>query len=200
MDNRAQKVLELAARSGLLRPRDLNEYGIARTTLSRLVAQGRLERIDRGLYALPERDYSAHVTLAEVTRRCPKGIVCLLSALTVHELTTQLPFQVWLAIPHHGHAPRLDYPSLRIIRFTGAALYAGVETHLIDSVEVRVTGVERTVVDCFRFRNKIGLDVALEALHESYSARAISMDVLCKLATELRIYNVMRPYLESVCR
>jgi len=154
--------------------------------------------VGRGLYALPDRSVSEHNTLAEVARKHPHAIVCLLSALRFHDLTTQSPFEVWLAIPNKARAPKMDYPPLRIVRFSGEALNVGVEDHVIDGVPVRVTSVARTVADCFKFRNKIGLDVALEALQEAWRAKRVSMNELWRYATLCRVTNVMRPYMESL--
>jgi len=193
-----QNILDLAAERSLIRPRDLTERGLSTVALTRLVRQGRLQRVGRGLYALPDRPVSEHNALAEVARKHPQAIVCLLSALRFHDLTTQSPFEVWLAIPNKARAPKMDYPPLRIMRFSGAALTRGVEDHVIDGVPVRVTGVARTVADCFKFRNKIGLDVALEALQEAWRAKRASMDELWRYATLCRVANVMRPYLESL--
>jgi predicted transcriptional regulator of viral defense system len=193
-----QNILDLAAERGLIRPRDLTERGLPTVALTRLVRQGRLQRVGRGLYALPDRPVSEHNALAEVARKHPQAIVCLLSALRFHDLTTQSPFEVWLAIPNKARAPKMDYPPLRIVRFSGAALTRGVEDHVIDGVPVRVTSVARTVADCFKFRNKIGLDVALEALQEAWRAKRASMDELWRYATLCRVANVMRPYMESL--
>lgn len=193
-----QKVLDLAAERGLIRPRDLTERGLPTVALTRLVRHGRLQRVGRGLYSLPDRPVSEHNALAEVARKHPQAIVCLLSALRFHDLTTQSPFEVWLAIPNKARAPKMDYPPLRIVRFSGAALTRGVEDHVIDGVPVRVTSVARTVADCFKFRNKIGLDVALESLQEAWRAKRASMDELWRYATLCRVANVMRPYMESL--
>jgi predicted transcriptional regulator of viral defense system len=198
MDSSHQSILDLAAQRGLIRPRDLNDLGLPTVALTRMVRQGLLQRVGRGLYAIPDRAVSEHGALAEVARKHPQAIVCLLSALRLHELTTQSPFEVWLAIPNKARAPRMGYPPLRIVRFSGAALTEGVEEHLIDGVPVRVTNVARTVADCFKFRNKIGVDVALEALQESWRAKRVSMDELWRFAVLCRVANVMRPYMESL--
>jgi predicted transcriptional regulator of viral defense system len=198
MESSNQAVLSLADQHGLLRSRDLAELGLPTVALTRLVRLGLLVRVARGLYALPHRHVSEHGSLAEVARKHPQSIVCLLSALRVHNLTTQAPFQVWLAIPNKARAPKLDYPPLRIVRLSGAALIEGVEGRRIDGVNVRVTNVPRTVVDCFKFRNKIGLDVALEALRESVRFKHVSMDELWRYAVLFRVANVMRPYMESL--
>ncbi len=198
MESNYQQILTLASAQGLIRPRDLIAQGLPRVALTRLVRQGLLTRVARGLYARPDRTVSEHGTLAEVARKHPQAIVCLLSALRVHDLTAQSPFEVWLAIPNKARAPKLEYPPLRIMRFSGAALTEGIEDHQVDGVTVRVTNVARTVADCFKFRNKIGLDVALEALQEAWANKRISMDELWRYATLCRVANVMRPYMESL--
>jgi len=198
MESSHQTILDLAAHRGLIRPRDLKEFGLPSVALTRLVQQGLLIRVGRGLYATPGRFVSEHGPLAEIARKHPQAIVCLLTALRVHDLTTQSPFEVWLAIPNKARAPSMDFPPLRIVRFSGAALTDGIEDHSIDGVSVRVTNVARTVADCFKFRNKIGLDVALEALQEAWRAKRVSMDELWRYATLCRVANVMRPYMESL--
>ena len=198
MDTAANKLIDLVRNQGLIRPRDLAPLGIPRVSLTRAVRRGELERIGRGLYGLPGRPVSAHGSLAEVARRVPKGVVCLLSALRFHGLTTQAPFEVWLAIDNKAIAPKLDYPPLRIVRFSGAALTEGVEAHVVDGVTVRVTGVAKTIADCFKYRNKIGLDVALEALREAWREKRMTSDDLWRYAKVCRVANVMRPYMESL--
>lgn len=198
METSHQTILALAAQLGLIRPRDLAALGVPSVAMTRLVRQGLLTRVGRGLYARPERKVSEHGTLAEVAIKHPQTIVCLLSALRVHDLTTQSPFEVWIAIHNKARAPKMDYPPLRIVRFSGSALTDGVEERQIDGVTVRVTNVARTVADCFKFRNKIGIDVALEALQEAWRARRVSMDELWRYAALCRVANVMRPYMESL--
>ncbi|QIB67702.1 transcriptional regulator [Kineobactrum salinum] len=193
-----QAILDLASQHGLIRPRDLNERGLPTVALTRLVRQGRLQRVGRGLYAIPNRLVSENSALAEVARKHPQAIICLLSALRLRELTTQSPFEVWVAIPNKARAPKMDYPPLRVVRFSGAALTEGIEEDIIDGVPVRVTNVARTVADCFKFRNKIGLDVALEALQDAWRAKRVGMDELWRYATICRVANVMRPYMESL--
>jgi predicted transcriptional regulator of viral defense system len=198
MDTAAERLIDLVRSRGLIRPRDLAPQGIPRVSLTRAVRRGQLERVGRGLYGLPGRQVSAHGSLAEVARKVPKGVVCLLSALRFHGLTTQAPFEVWLAIENKAIAPKLDYPPLRIVRFSGAALTEGVEDHLVDDVTVRVTGVAKTVADCFKYRNKIGLDVALEALRDAWREKRMTSDDLWRYAKVCRVANVMRPYLDSL--
>jgi predicted transcriptional regulator of viral defense system len=191
-------VLSLARARGLLRPRDLAHDRIPRAVLTRLVDAGQLVRVGRGLYALPDRKVSEHAALAEVASKRPEAVICLLTALRFHNLTTQAPFEVWLGIDNKARVPRLDYPPLRIVRFAPAFLSEGVEQHTVDGVQVRITSVARTVADCFKYRNKIGLDVALEALRESWGERKLQMDELWRYATLCRVANVMRPYLEAL--
>ena len=198
MGSSHQRILRLAAKRGLIRPRDLAEHGLPSVALTRLVRQGLLTRVGRGLYAIPGRSETEHSSLAEVAHTHPQAIVCLLSALRLHDLTTQSPFEVWLAIPNKARAPKIDYPPLRIVRFSGIALTEGIEEHQIDGVTVRVTNMARTVADCFKFRNKIGLDVAMEALQEAWREKRVSMDELWHYAAICRVTNVMRPYMESL--
>ena len=192
------KLLELVKTLGLVRSSDLAHYGISRISLTRAVRKGSLERVSRGLYGLPSRHVSAHGTLAEVALRVPKGVVCLLSALRFHGLTTQAPFEVWLAIDNKAAVPNIVYPPLRVLRFTGQALTEGVEDQLIDGITVRITSVAKTVADCFKFRNKIGLDVAIEALREARASHKMTSDQLWHFAKIDRVANVMRPYMDSL--
>jgi predicted transcriptional regulator of viral defense system len=198
MSKLSQNLLELARTQGLIRPCDLAPLGISRVSLTRAVRSGQLERVGRGLYGLPGRKISALGSLAEVARKVPKGVVCLLSALRFYNLTSQAPFEIWLAIENKAVKPKLDYPPLRIVRFSGAALTEGVEEHIVDGVTVRVTSVPKTVADCFKFRNKIGLDVALEALREAWKEKRMTSDEIWYYAKICRVANVMRPYLESL--
>ena len=198
LDNVSDTLIDLVPSRCLTRPRDLTLLGLPRVSLTRAVRRGHLERVGRGLYGLPGREVSAQGSLAEVALRVPKGVVCLLSALRFHELTTQAPFEVWLAIENKAIAPKLDYPPLRIVRFSGAALTEGVEEHCVDGVTVRITGVAKTVADCFKYRNKIGLDVALEALRDAWHGKRMTSDEIWRYAKVCRVANVMRPYLERL--
>lgn len=193
-----ETVLKLARSRPLLRARDLKAQGIPTIALTRLVAAGKIERVARGLYSRPNRSISAHRSLAEASLRVPRGVVCLPSALRVHEIGTQAPFEVWMAIPQRMVAPRLDQPTLRVVRMSGPALAAGIQTVIVDGVRVPVFNPAKTVADCFKYRNKIGLDVALEALREGWRRKRFTMDELSRYATINRVANVMRPYLESL--
>jgi len=195
--SQAERAQALLAEHGMLRLRELTEAGIGEETLARLVRQGRVIRSSRGLYQLSDTEIDAAHSLAEVAKLVPKGVICLISALQYHGLTTQLPSQVWIAIDRTAWKPAVSYPPIRIVRFGDRSMNTGVETHTIDGVPVRITSVAKTVVDCFRYRNKIGTDVAIEALRESLQKRRCSASELWKLARDLRILSVMRPYLES---
>ncbi len=192
------QLLDLARKAGVLRPKDLDAVGIPREYLGRLLAKGLLERPGRGIYVAAGLKPTPHHTLAEAAKRVPHGAVCLLSALQFHELTTQTPFEVWLAIDEKARLPKVDYPPLRIVRFSGAALGEGIEEHCIEGVTVKVYAPAKTVADCFKYRNKIGLDVALEALRDCWRKRRATMDELWQAAQTCRVANVMRPYLESL--
>jgi len=193
-----QQLLDLAHKVGILHARDLKPLGIHQEFLGRFCTRGLLERVGRGLYRLPGAEVTAHHTLAEAAKAVPKGIVCLVSALNFHEIGTQIPREVWLAIDHRAARPRADYPPLRIVRFSGKSLTAGIEVHEVDGVPVRVYSPAKTVVDCFRYRNKIGLDVALEALREARRGRKCTIDDLWRYAEAGRVASVIRSYLEAM--
>lgn len=194
----ADRVLQLVREAGVLRSRDLARHGIAREYLTRLTHAGMLERAGRGLYVLANAELTEHHSLAEAAKRMPSGIICLLSALRFHDLTTQAPFEIWMALDPATRRPRPSSPPLRIVRFSGRALTEGIEEHTIEDVHVRVFNPAKTVADCFKYRNKIGLDVALEALRETWRAHRATMDALWHYAEVCRVATVMRPYLESL--
>lgn len=192
------RTLKLARRRQGVTARELAAAGIHRQVLSRLVESGELERVVRGVYRLPEQPLTEHHGLAMVGAVVPHGVVCLLSALQFHGIGTQLPSEVWIAIDRRARRPALKYPPLRIVRYSGAALTEGVEPHRLEGQTVRIYNVAKTVADCFKYRNKIGLDVALEALREARRAKKASADALWRYAKINRVANVMRPYLEAV--
>lgn len=191
-------IREAFKNASVLRSRDLESLGIWRATLGKLVESGVIGRIGRGLYALPDGEIGEHHTLAEVGKRVPKGIVCLISALRFHGLTTQQSPDVWLAIDGKAREPKLGSVSIRVVRSSGEVLQAGREEHTIEGVKVNIYCPAKTVADCFKFRNKIGLDVALEALREAWREKRCMMDELLRYARICRVENVMRPYLESL--
>ena len=194
--NNNKDIHSLFRKSHILRSKDLEKHGISRQALHRLVEKNAVERVGRGLYRIFGAPSDEKATLAEVCLAVPKGIICLLSALRFHGLTTQSPAAVWMAIPVKSHLPRLDMP-VRFVRFSGAAFLSGVESHMIEGVKVRAYCAAKTVADCFKYRNKIGLDVAQEALRDYLRQKNASLDDLWHYAKICRVANVMRPYLEA---
>ena len=182
----------------MVRARDLTARGISPTHLQRLYEQGLLQRSGRGVYLPADANLDENASLAEVALRVPNGVICLLSALQFHGLTTQAPHQIWIALPLRANTPRLDYPPLRVVHLSGAALTEGIERRSIGAVCVPIYNPAKTVADCFKFRNKIGLDVALEALHDAWRKRRVTMDDLWRYAKICRVAPVMRPYLEGI--
>lgn len=191
-------ILDLVKEGQILRPRDLKSKGIPRSYLSRLVAEGLLHRSGRGIYVSTEADITEFQSLAEVARRIPHGVICLLSALQVHELTTEFAHEVWIAINRTARIPKVDYPTIRTVRFSDAAFGYGIETRSVGKTEVRVYSAAKTVADCFKYRNKLGIDVATQALRDCWRLRKATMDQLWDAAKVCRMSNVMRPYLESL--
>jgi len=192
------RLVALGAARGSLTAQEVARAGIHSQELTRLVADGTLERIARGHYRLAGRPITEHHGLALVAAAAPRGVVSLLSALSFHEIGTQLPAEVWLAIRRGSRAPALAYPRLRVVRFSGAAFTEGVESHRIEGQVVRVYGVAKTLADLFKYRNRIGLDVALEALREAWRARRFTIDALDRAARVCRVERVMRPYVEGI--
>lgn len=183
---------------GIARARDFSAAGIPRTYLRRMLDDGTLVQRGRGLYQLSDAEFSAAHSLAEAARAVPHGVIGLLSALQFHELTTQTPHEVWMLIGWKKWAPKNPPVALRLVRATGDALTAGVKIHKIEKVPVPVTNPAKTVTDCFKHRNKIGLDVALEALRDCIRKRKAAMDEIWRYAEIDRVQNVMRPYLEAL--
>jgi len=190
--------VSLLERHGILRLSELKAYGIHPPTLSRLVEEGVLYRPSRGLYERADADVDIAHSLAEVAKRVPKAVICLISALQFHEITLQLPRSVWIAIGSKDRKPAVDHPSIRVARFGAKALTLGIETHTIDAVPVRIFDPAKSIVDCFRFRSRVGLDVALEALRMGWRSGKAKPDDIAKYAQALRIGSVVQPYLESV--
>ena len=182
------------------RARDAAELGVDSRALRRLVDEGAVERLGRGLYRLAEAEPTEHYTLAAVCARVPGAIVCLLSALSVHELGTQLPWQEWIAIPHKARTPRLPGLPVRVVRFSGAALRYGIEDTAFEGVPARITSPARTVVDCFRFRRLVGKDVALEALRDALRERRASADEIWRAAEVCHARSLVGPVLETLSK
>ena len=183
---------------GLLRMSDAVRAGVHRDTLRAMVERGDLEKLSRGLYRLIDSPAPTHPDLAAVAVKVPQGVICLISALAYHELTTQIPHEVYLAIDRNSEPPRIDFPPVRTFRFSGSAFTEGVERHKVDSVTLRVYSREKTIADCFKFRNKIGLDTCVEALRRYRESRGFNPDALLSFAAICRVKQVMRPYIEAM--
>jgi predicted transcriptional regulator of viral defense system len=194
-------VIAYARTHGVFRPRDVAAFGVHPEDIRRLHRKGLLRRLGRGLYELGDSEPDPNQSLIEICTLAPQGVVCLLSALRVHEIGTQLPHKLWLAIPGKANRPRIDFQAIEIIRLTGRMYHLGIEERTMPSGSFRVYGIAKTVVDCFRFRNKIGLDVAVEALREVMFHRRrykVTVSDLYELARECRIASVMIPYMEAL--
>lgn len=194
MDRRLKK---LVRQGRLFRLTEATKAGVHPEVVRRLTRTGQILRLGRGLYAAASLEPTEHHTLAEVAKRVPNGIVCLLTALRFHGLGTQNPREVWLAVDRRAGIPRIDFVPVRVVRISGAALSAGIEERDIEGVPVRITSPARTVVDCFKFRNRIGIDVAIEALRD-YRRRKGTVDELWRQADELRMTRVIRPYWDAM--
>ena len=190
--------IEMIRRMGIIRPSDLETCGIPRARLYSLVQEGLVERRGRGIYVARDHALTADHALAQTAKRVPNGVLCLLTALRFHGLTTQSPAEVWIALPEKARKPRLDYPRLRIVRFSGKALTEGVETHPVEGVDVRFYSAAKTVADCFKFRNKIGIDVAVEALKDFSRTHRGGANELARFARICRITRVIQPYLDAI--
>lgn len=194
---KVKDLLSLAAK-GPVRAADLDAADIPRVYLKRLCDQGLLEQVDRGLYRLADAPVTELSSVAEVAKRVPHGIICLLSALQIHELTTESPHAVWLLIDRHRRSPGFSYPQIEVVRASGNALDLGVEKRIIEGVKTRITTPAKTVADCFRFRKHVGLEVAMEALKDYLDKRPQTIDALVDAAKADRVYTFMRPYLEAL--
>ena len=193
-----QKIMHYVGQHGIVRPRDIEAIGLPREYLLRLHRQGKIVRSGRGLYSLPDATITERHSYAEAARRVPGSIFCLLSALAFHEITTQSPASVWIALPQGTRRPTISSLSLRVVRLSGASLTEGVENHKVEGVPIRVYSVAKTVADCFKFRNKIGLDVAIEALKDSLGQKKATINEIYRYARICRVSKVIRPYMEAL--
>lgn len=195
--NTTQQILDIAKQKGILRASDITEAGLSRNHLYRLCRDGLLKKTARGLYVLPDAEASEHIALAELAKRTPRAVVCLVSALNFHGITTQLPHEIWIALPRGSWHPRMDYPPINLTYMSADAFSFGIQEHNLNGVFVKVYSPAKTVADCFKFRNKIGLDVAIEALRETWHSRKATMDELMEAAKICKVSMVMRPYIEA---
>ncbi|MFO8949804.1 AbiEi antitoxin N-terminal domain-containing protein [Legionella pneumophila serogroup 1] len=194
----SQKALNLAKEKGIVCSSEFVEEGIPRIVISRLVANQQLQQIERGLYCLPEKEFSEKESLLVIATRVPQAIFCLFTALQVHGLTTQLPRKIWIAMPIDSRVPKIDYPPIKMVKYSGEAYSQGIETQEADGVSFRVYNVAKTIADCFKHRNKIGIDVAIEALKDAYAQNKVTADELWHYAKICRVAKVMRSYLEAI--
>jgi predicted transcriptional regulator of viral defense system len=195
----ASRVLRLARAQSVLRARDVATQGVHTSTLTRMTRSGALEKVGPGRYRLAkEQPRTEHHDLVVAASAVPRSVVCLLSALRFHDVGTQLPHEVWIAVPRGARVPRLTAPPLHVVNLSPAVFDLGIEKHRIERQVVRVYSLARTVADCFRFRNQIGLDVALEALTDAWRSKRLNVDELNSIAKKLRVHRVMQPYLEAV--
>lgn len=192
------QALRILKKARLVRPLEFEAQGVPRAQLYQLVREGLAERTARGVYVAAGYSPTAEHTLAQVAKRVPAGVFCLLTALRFHGLTTQSPAEIWITLPEKARKPQLDYPRLRVARFSGAALTEGVETHRVDGVPIRVYSAAKTVADCFKYRNKIGIDVAVEALRDFSRLHRGGATELARFARICRVTRVMQPYLDSI--
>ena len=192
------RLLRLAKKQPVLRARDVARQGIHTSTLTRMTRSGALEKVGPGRYRLPTGATTEHHDLAVATAAVPRSVVCLISALRFHDIGTQLPAEVWIAVPRGARVPRVSVPPIRVVNVSTAVFDLGIEEHRIEGQAVRIYSLARTVADCFRFRNKVGLDVALEALTEAWRSKRLKIDELNRIAKKLRVQRVMQPYLETV--
>ena len=195
--SRHDKLVRLIRKMGIVRPSELEARGVRRGDLYRLEEQGLVERRARGLYVACPHPFTADHTLAQVAKRVPRGVICLLTALRFHELTTQAPAEVWIALSEKARKPTLDGVRLRVTRFSGQALTEGIETHDIEGVPVRIYSAAKTVADCFKYRNKVGVDVAVEALRDFTHNHRGGATALARFARICRVSKVMQPYLDA---
>jgi predicted transcriptional regulator of viral defense system len=198
MKTHADRLLELADQQSVIRAQDLQELGIPRNYLGRLVHSGKLEKVGRGLYSSPGARATEHRTLLEVSRKVPEAVICLSSALRFHELTTENPFQVWIALKRGAWTPRADYPPIRVVRLSGQSLTFGIEEHSVEGGKIKVYNPAKTVADCFKFRSTVGTELALQALRECLREKKATMDELWAAAKVCRVANVIRPYMEAL--
>ncbi|MFC1617503.1 type IV toxin-antitoxin system AbiEi family antitoxin domain-containing protein [Candidatus Margulisiibacteriota bacterium] len=198
MKTHQEEIIKLLKKQQIIRPRDLKQIGVPPVSLSRMLKHNLIQKIGRGLYA--SIDYSIEETqdLVEVVKRVPSGIICLLSALQYYNISTQNPFEVWIAIENKAHMPLIDNPPIRVLRFSGKALNEGINKVNIKGVEVKIYSLEKTIVDCFKYRNKIGIDVCIEALKDALRQKKISLNKLSHFAKICRVTNILNPYIEAI--
>lgn len=192
-----RQILELARKQVVINAEDVEALGISRNYLYAMRKEGLLQKTAVGLYSLPEAEFNEYRNLVEVAKRVPNAVVGLVSALNYHGITTQIPHEIWIIVPRGAWRPKIDYPPLRLNYVSGAAYSYGVQEHVLNGVVVKIYSPAKTVADCFKFRNKVGLDLAIEALREVWISRKATMNELVEAAKINRVLRIMRPYLEA---
>lgn len=193
-----QQVIDYVKQHSLVRPSEIDALGLPRVYLNQLAEMGTINRVGHGLYQWPGAKQDCNVALSEVAKKVPKGVISLLSALSFHEFTSENPFEVWVALERKSWKPVIDYPPTRFVFMSGKSIQEGIDVQMLNGVEVRIFNPAKTVADCFKYRNKIGLDVALNALKEGWKMKRFTMDELMHYAEICRVKNVIRPYMEAL--
>ena len=196
--NRTEQILKIAEKKGIIQANDIEVLGIARNYLYKLCKEGLLIKVARGMYMLPDAPITENRNLVEIAKRIPNAVVCLISALSFHEITTQIPHEIWIAVPRDTWRPNIDYPPLHYTVLTAAVYDFGIQEVDINGIVIKVYSPAKTVADCFKFRNTVGLDVAIESLKEAWRSHKVSMDELVEAAEINRVSKIMRPYLEAI--
>jgi len=198
MISQEEKITKIIKQNGFIRARDLKKRKLHRTSLTRLCDKDKIQKLSWGLYSLKNAEITAHHNFAELSKKVPHGIICLLSALSFYEIGTQLPGKIWLALKQGVSTPKIKYPPFRVVRFSGVSFSSGVKKHKIEGVSVSVTCLEKTIADCFKFRNKIGIDVAIEALKDGIKSKKCRINELEKYSSICRVQKIIMPYIQTL--
>lgn len=198
METQKQKIIDLARKKGMLKTSDIFDAGLHHETLRRLCEEGILEKTVRGVYKLANQEISIYHDLAVASTKAPRGVVCLLSALLYHEISTQLPPVIWMAFNRDVRVPKLENPKLKVVRFSESSMAEGIDIHNIEYVSVRITNPAKTIADCFKFRNKVGLEATLDALRDGLNEKKCTRDEIWYYAKINRVTQVIKPYLEAI--
>lgn len=199
MQSANKKALDIIRnRGGIIRTREALDSGIHRRTFYGLRDAGVIVSVTRGLYRIAEMEVPAHVNIVDVAKRVPNGVICLLSALSFHELTTQMPHQIWIAVDRKARKPKIEYPPVRVFHFSGASFTEGVETHTIMEQKIQIFNKTKTVIDCFRWKKEVGLDVAIEAAKDYLTHQDSSPSKLMEYARVCNVGRAVQPYLEAL--
>lgn len=197
MKTQRQKIIDLAKKKGILKTSDILDAGLHHETLRRMCEEGILEKTNRGFYKLTNLEISIYHDFAMASTKAPKGVICLLSALLYHEISTQLPPVVWMAFKRPARVPNLEYPKLKVVLFSESSMAEGIDIHTLENVPIKITNPAKTIADCFKFRNKVGLEATLDALREGLKEKKCTRDEIWHYAKINRVTQVIKPYLEA---